>query len=131
MQGFKKVLIADDDIIAITICERMMKIGNFAEEIVACSDGQKSREYLLANISSLPDIILLDLHMGMMSGWEFLNWYEKWSAGLNEYPPVYVLSSSLSAEDSKQAQAYHQVKGYIVKPITIEDMNVILAKYLT
>jgi CheY-like chemotaxis protein len=130
MPGFKKILIVDDDIITVTICERMMKISNFAEEVVRCSDGQQAREYLLKNISQ-PDVILLDLHMGIMNGWEFLEWYQKWTPAFNNYAPVYVLSSSLSQEDSKRSQAYEQVKGYIVKPITIDHLNEITCRFLS
>jgi CheY-like chemotaxis protein len=127
MPGFKKILIVDDDIITVTICERMMKISNFAEEVVKCADGQQAREYLLKNIPQ-PDVILLDLHMGIMNGWEFLEWYQRWTPAFN-YPPVYVLSSSLSQEDSKRSQAYEQVKGYIVKPITIDHLNEITSRF--
>jgi CheY-like chemotaxis protein len=130
MPGFKKILLVDDDIITITICERLMKIGNFADEVIARSDGQQAREYLLENILSPPEIILLDLHMSIMSGWEFLEWYEKWTASLGSYPPVYVLSSSLSREDSKRSQAYEQVKGYIVKPMTITHLKEITSAFL-
>ena len=129
MPGFKKILIVDDDIITVTICERMMKISNFAEEVFTCADGQQAREYLINNSSSLPEIILLDLHMGIMNGWGFLEWYQKWTRAFNNYPPVYVLSSSLSHEDSKRSQAYEQVKGYIVKPITIHHLDEITSRF--
>ena len=69
MSGFKTVLLVDDDDITITICNRLMQISHFAEEVIACSDGQQAREYLLAHISAPPDVILLDLHMGIMNGW--------------------------------------------------------------
>jgi CheY-like chemotaxis protein len=129
MPVFKKILIVDDDIITITICTRMMKLSNFAEEVVARSDGQQAKEYLLKNAFSQPDVILLDLHMGIMNGWEFLEWYKKWTGAFNNYPPVYVLSSSLSHEDSKRSQAYEQVKGYIVKPITIDHLDEITSRF--
>lgn len=129
MPGFKKILIVDDDIITTTIGERLMKISNFAEEVVACPDGQQAREYLLKNTFSQPDVILLDLHMGIMNGWEFLEWYQIWTRAFNSYPPVYVLSSSLSHEDSKRSQGYEQVKGYIVKPITIDHLDEITFRF--
>ena len=128
MPAFEKVLLIEDDAITITVCERLMKISNFANEVISCSDGRQAIEYLLHAISHLPEIILLDIHMGTMNGWEFLDWYEKWSASLVQCPPVYVLSSSLSTEDVKRSGSYVHVKDYIVKPITVEHLNSITAK---
>jgi CheY-like chemotaxis protein len=83
---------------------------------------------LLLNMSALPEVILLDLHMGVMNGWEFLDWYEKWAAGPLQHPPVFVLSSSLSDEDLERSETYTSVKGYIVKPMTVQHLKDITAK---
>jgi len=130
MPDFKKVLLIDDDAITITICERLMKIRHFTAEVISCPDGRTAREYLQNSMSSLPEVILLDLHMGIMNGWEFLDWYDKWCASLPQSPPVYVLSSSLSNADIKRSQAYAPVRGYIVKPMTAEHLKEITAKCL-
>ena len=128
MPHFNKVLLIDDDEITVTICDRLMKISNFAADVIACPDGQRATGYLVENISSLPQIILVDLQMGIMNGWDFLNWFQKWSASLQKYPAVYVLSSSLSHEDVQRSESYGCVKGFIVKPITVEHLNNIAAE---
>ena len=127
MPHFKKVLLIDDDEITVTICDRLMKISNFAADVIACADGQRATDYLVQNVSSLPEIILVDLQMGIMNGWEFLNWFKKWSASLQKSPAAYVLSSSLSHEDVQRSESYRCVKGFIVKPITVEHLNNIAA----
>ena len=128
MPVFRNILLVDDDEITITICERLMKISHFADVVTSCLNGQEAREYLLLNFPVFPDVILLDLHMGIMNGWEFLDWYQNWTRSLVQYPPIYVLSSSLSKEDIKRAESYMQVKGYIIKPMTVEHLNDITAK---
>ena len=128
MPHFNKVLLIDDDEITVTICDRLMKISNFAADVIACPDGQRATDYLAENISSLPEIILVDLQMGIMNGWEFLNWFQKWSPSLQKYPAVYVLSSSLSHEDVQRSESYDCVKGFIVKPITVGHLNNIAAE---
>jgi len=130
MPVFKKVLLVEDDAITITICERLMKISDFANEVISCPDGRQAREYLIGNISSLPEIILLDLHMGTMNGWEFLEWYQEWADAIQQCPPVYVLSSSLSNEDIQRSEKYGNVKGFIIKPITVRHLNDITATHL-
>ncbi|MBS1747186.1 MAG: response regulator [Bacteroidetes bacterium] len=128
MPAFTKVLFIDDDTITTKISERMMKLIHFAEDFVSSGDGQQAREYLMSNVDELPDIIFVDLHMTVMNGWEFLEWFQKWSAENNIEIPVYVLSSSLSKEDFDQAYIYN-VNGYIVKPMKAEQLAEIMSKY--
>jgi CitB family two-component system response regulator MalR len=128
MAAFTKVLFIDDDFITINICDRMMKLTDFAEEFVSSRDGLQGKEYLMKNMAALPDIIFVDLHMTVMNGWEFLEWFENWSQIQNLDIPVYVLSSSLSKEDFEQAYVF-KVNGYIVKPMTAEHLNEICVKY--
>ena len=128
MPAFKKVLFIDDDFITTNICERMMKLIDFAAEFVGTADGLQAKEYLVANINSLPAIVFVDLHMTVMNGWEFLDWYTKWSKENEIVIPVYVLSSSLSKEDFEQAYVFN-VSGYIVKPITVGHLTEIMNKF--
>jgi CheY-like chemotaxis protein len=128
MPSFTRVLFIDDDFITINICERMMKLTNFAEEFISCRDGLEGKDFLLENIKALPDIIFVDLHMTVMNGWEFLEWLETWTTENNLDIPVYVLSSSLSKEDFEQAYVF-KVDGYIVKPMMAEHLNDISVKY--
>ena len=99
MPSFEKILFIDDDVISVTICERMMKLLDFAGIFDSCEDGRKAKEYLSNNTNDLPNIIFVDLHMTVMTGWEFLAWFSEWSKQHNIEIPVYVLSSSLYKED--------------------------------
>ncbi|MEP6684968.1 MAG: response regulator [Parafilimonas sp.] len=128
MPAFTKVLFIDDDFITTNICERMMKLTDFTEEFISCRDGLQGKDYLLKNLAALPDVVFVDLHMTVMNGWEFLEWFENWSKEKSLEIPVYVLSSSLSKEDFEQAYVF-KVDGYIVKPMMAEHLNQISVKY--
>lgn len=123
MGAFKKILFIDDDAITIIIYQRMMRISNFCNEVVSCSNGQEAKDYLLNNTDTLPDIIFLDINMHIMTGWEFLKWFEKWAIASKINLPVYVLSSSVSLEDAERSKTYKLVCGFISKPITKEHLN--------
>src|ERR1700759_4576349 len=122
MSTFTKVLFVDDDTITVTIYQRTMRVSNFCDEVIACSNGLQAKEYLIENKDDLPKIIFLDVNMHIMGGWEFLKWYEKWALGLKVDIPVYVTSSSISIEDAEKSKKYKSVRGYITKPITIEHL---------
>lgn len=126
MAAFKKVLYVDDDVITITIYTRTMKICNFCEEVVACSNGKQAKDFLLGNKSTLPDIIFLDINMHVMTGWEFIEWFQTWATDAKVQVPVYMVSSSISKEDENRAKTYRLVRGYIAKPITVDYLNKII-----
>ena len=106
-----------------------MKVVDFTEEFIAGADGQQGKDYLLENAGALPDMIFVDLHMNIMNGWEFLAWFEDWSDTENISIPVYALSSSLSREDYERAHIFKKVMGYIIKPLTADQLSDIISKY--
>lgn len=75
--------------------------------------------------NSLPDIIILDLSMQEIEGWEFLT---QLSAILNEksYPDIFLFSSSRVSADINRATEHSMVKGYFVKPLTPQNMEIII-----
>lgn len=122
MAYFQHILVVDDDSITIMIVEKMAKLAGFAENVHSVLNGLQAKNFL-ANRAlyfphEMPEIILLDLQMSVMSGWEFLDWYSIWQSDLPEKPPVYIFSSSLNLDDEKRANAYSVVVGFIIKPLT-------------
>jgi len=58
-----------------------------------------------------------------MDGWEFL---EKFVSIKNKFRKVitlYIVSSSINPLDIKRAKNIHDVEDYLIKPVTIEDLE--------
>lgn len=70
------------------------------------------------NIAQLPDIILLDLHMPTVSGWEMLEHFENIQRMVSKRIDVHVLSDSLDPADRIRSQSYSFVRNFFVKPVT-------------
>lgn len=64
----------------------------------------------------LPDVILLDLKMPRISGFEFLEWLRKESDPQHRLLPVIITSSSAFREDITRAYAIG-VNSYLIKPV--------------
>jgi len=75
-----------------------------------------------------PNVVLLDINMPKMNGFEFLEEYERLNAD-ERYQSLIVLmlTSSHSDEDKERANKYSAVKGFITKPITEERIAEIVA----
>ena len=68
-----------------------------------------------------PDLVLLDLMMGDMSGWLVLQAVK--SDARLQHIPVLIVSAKHQMEDPAQAEACaHLFKGYLVKPFVVQDL---------
>jgi len=122
-----KVLIIDDDPILIMVCKRLMKITGFSEIVYAAKEGGEGMKILLEQLVStpenLPDLILLDINMPVMNGWEFLDELIALSPKMPLSLPVFMLSSTIDQADYDRASSYDLVKGFYSKPLTKENLE--------
>ncbi|HWB26574.1 MAG TPA: response regulator [Chitinophagaceae bacterium] len=128
MPVFDKVLLVEDDPITILVCKRTIEIARFANEVKSVINGQEAIDFLKAG-EEIPDLILLDLNMPILNGWEFLEWYTGWVSSAPKVPSVYILSSTVDPEDQKKAMEYSCVKGFISKPLTKEHLASLEKEY--
>ena len=71
-----KVFIIDDDPIHQRIAQIMIDKHQIYEEYKSYTEAGKALEFLQENSSvaeNLPDVILLDLNMPVVDGWDFLD----------------------------------------------------------
>jgi CheY-like chemotaxis protein len=64
-----------------------------------------------------PTILFLDINMPTISGWEFMEEYEKLDKGIKKFLRVYILSSSVDQRDMNKAKTFPDIRGYYTKPL--------------
>ena len=74
------------------------------------------------DVEALPEIILLDLSMPIMDGWQFLDQFTKLAPKMDKKITLYICSSSISPSDVELAKKNNLVSDYIIKPITKEKL---------
>ncbi len=76
-----------------------------------------------------PTLILLDINMPAMNGFEFLESYEKYNND-ERYNSVVILmlTSSHSEDDKKRASQFKTVKGFLTKPVDEDNLREALSK---
>lgn len=115
------ICIVDDDPIVHFTVTKMIESTLSVKKILVFDDGEQIFDYLYKNAAdkdALPDIILLDLNMPYMDGWEFLEEYAYLKPQLAKKITIYILSSSVSDFDIMNAMANRDVTDYIPKPLT-------------
>jgi CheY-like chemotaxis protein len=126
----RKVLCVDDDTISLTISQLLLKRTGFAAEVDTAIDGSEALEYfenLFANdpdpVGNAPELILLDINMPVMNGWEFLEEYNPRYAAKLSNTHIIILSSTIDPEDFALAKQYPVVQQFISKPLSIENLE--------
>jgi CheY-like chemotaxis protein len=77
----------------------------------------------------LPDIVLLDLHMPLVDGWEFLEALNGLYKSLSKSITVYVITSSIREADKDNAKRFHFVKEFVSKPLSTAKLTEILENF--
>ena len=124
-----KILIIDDEQVSIFIALRMLSLNKLSGNVHAFLSAQEALNSIeKCLIKDVPDVILLDLNMPVMNGWEFLDALApKWASLMNKCR-IYVLTSSLDYLDKIRADEHPMISGLIHKPIKSEDIKLLLSQ---
>ena len=128
MSKFKNVFVIDDDKVFHFIIKKLFLKNNIDISPSFYLNGLEAIEEIKEKINSgntLPDLILLDINMPIMDGWQFLDEFRKTRiVTQGERTTIYLVSSSDSISDINKAKEYQdQIKDYFFKPMTLEDLQ--------
>ncbi len=119
MGSVKRVLVVDDDdtirdMIAMALCDEGYEVGA----------AQHGADALGLLAKWLPDLILLDMRMPVMDGWEFSRTYRE---GPGQHAPIVVLTAG---RDAATAAAQIGADGFLAKPFDLEKLLTLVAEML-
>ena len=128
MSKFKEVFVVDDDKVFHFIIKKLFTKNNIEINPSFYLNGLEAIENIKEKISQgigLPDLILLDINMPIMDGWQFLDEFRQTrKTKPDEKTVIYLVSSSDSQSDINKAKEYQdQIKDYFFKPMTLEDLQ--------
>jgi CheY-like chemotaxis protein len=116
------VLLVEDDLNDIFLVKRAFKMAQLETPLQVVTDGEEAMHYLsgdgkYANRESypLPKLIVMDIKMPRMSGFDVLEWIKQ--EGALRRIPVIIVSSSDRAEDIDRAYELG-TNAYMVKPVS-------------
>jgi CheY-like chemotaxis protein len=117
MYDFQCVLLVDDDPIATYLNKGLIKKLNIAKEIAVAGNGQEALNKIQElGPSNCPDLILLDINMPVMNGFEFLDHFYKLTIPGIDKIKIIVLTSSNGFKDITDMNKLG-VKKFITKPL--------------
>ena len=111
-----KVLMADDEPDVLEIMAK--KVASKGYNVITASDGRQAWEKICFES---PDVILLDLTMPGMDGFEVLQQLRQRPPG-SKWQPVIIVSAKKELEDMKKGYSL-EADHYIPKPCSVDDIT--------
>jgi two-component system, chemotaxis family, chemotaxis protein CheY len=129
MDSKSRVFIIDDDPIHQRIAQIMISKYNLFDEYFSYTEAQGALDFLQENTENselIPGVILLDLNMPVIDGWDFLEAFETLKEKLKSIIKIYIVSSSVDEKDLIRSKQYASVKGFISKPLSPDIIRTII-----
>ncbi|MEI8075903.1 MAG: response regulator [Bacteroidota bacterium] len=129
MKPTDKICIIDDDEIYIFLMNKSFAAMGVTNKIISFLNGADALEELIKlkyNNEDLPSIILLDINMPIMDGWEFLTEFRKLREGISKEIQIYIVSSSIATEDIEKSKTFPEIVSYLTKPVELETLASII-----
>ena len=126
MKKVKSILLVDDDSTSNFMAQLLLEDLNVAEHISTTLNGQEALDYIQIHctVDTCPNLILLDINMPVMNGFEFLEHFQQ--LPVSNQIRVVMLTSSVYHKDMEKAKDY-QINHYISKPLTTEKLQEIFS----
>jgi response regulator of citrate/malate metabolism len=128
---FNCVLLVDDDGVTNFINHRLIKKMNITGCIQSAVNGNEALKYLkdfsLKNDNKGPELVLLDINMPVLDGFEFLEQFQTMSFSNKENIKIVILTTSTHQKDILKISSNTHI-GYINKPLTQDKLMEVLEK---
>lgn len=118
------VLLVDDDRIFNLLSSKALERMGVVNEIHVAVNGKEAIDLInnyFQGTKTLPDIILLDLNMPIMDGFEFIEAFKRLNVNGKESVKIIVVTSSQDPQDMQRVRSMG-VANYLTKPITESDL---------
>jgi CheY-like chemotaxis protein len=126
------ILLVDDDPDDNYIHQLVIEGWGHCDQVRIAENGPDALAYLTNTTAPgycRPEVILLDINMPGMNGFEFLEEYHLLAEQLKSNVVVMMLTTSLNPSDINRAGQYNEVTGYRNKPLTKAMLDEVIVEH--
>lgn len=117
-------LLIDDNLIDQLVTQKLLKKVLDIDQVFVANNGLEGLQWIIKNKKSCHSlIILLDIQMPIMNGFEFLDIFETLNEEIKNEIQIFVMSSTLDQEEIKRVKDNIYVKDFLNKPFPIEELK--------
>ncbi|QHT66252.1 response regulator [Rhodocytophaga rosea] len=119
MNKLSCILLVDDDNITNFANQMLIEDMEITEQVLVAFNGLEAIELIKkqCEVDCCPELILLDINMPVMNGFEFLETYKELEFVHKQSVVILMLTTSLNPKDVEQMKE-EPIKGFLTKPLT-------------
>ncbi len=125
----RDICVIDDDAIYQLIIGKVIERTAEFDAVCYYNDALEAIEEFKDPNTILPELILLDINMPQMDGWQFLDQLILQRPNFVNETVIYVVTSSIALSDREKALSYKEVAGFLSKPLSVEKLKEIAIKH--
>jgi CheY-like chemotaxis protein len=117
---YQSIMVIDDNPLERVLAEAIVKNSKFAERVIAYESAVSALAYLRSlgeDPSKFPDVILVDIQMPVMTGFEFLDKFMEFPPEIQQRCKIIMFSSSVEEEDHEKVKKYPIIRKFLPKPL--------------
>lgn len=116
----KEIILIDDEPLVNKIHTVLIRSAKADQLLTSFTDPAMGFEYIKGHTGN--KLVLLDINMPVMNAWDVLNGFKEHDISVD----IIILSSSINPEDKLKAQSYENVKAFLNKPLSKENIRKII-----
>ena len=128
--AYDHILLIDDSEIDVLVSRRLMELMHFASHVTITSSAEEAVDFLkneVTNAEQAPQLILLDMHLPGMSGFDFINVFKTLPEYIVSKTKIIVLSVFQKQEEIDKAFENSFVTGQLEKPLTQDSLRKLMS----
>ncbi len=127
----ERLLFIDDDELNNYIVHSILEDTRLVDYFDFKTDGENALQYLYKcqATQQFPDLILVDLKMPVMDGFEFIEQYEKRFLQASPHTQLIVVTSSTREAEKQKALNFKSVTNFVNKPLNGEKLKYVIDFY--
>lgn len=131
MEFKETFLLIEDNLIDQLVVKQLFKNVLKIDQIAIANNGKEGIQWIIENKNKQSLIILLDIQMPIIDGFDFLELYAKLKNELKKDTQIYVLSSTFDPDEIDRINGNNYITGFLSKPFPSEEFKIILMQKLT